>query len=102
MLLDRKYLQIIIAVLYCHSITSTHLQEIRNALTSLVHKIEHWHTSVVLILMSHGEEAGILGIDGNLITMAEIKERFSGRQCPALIAKPKIIFVQACRGSECL
>ncbi|XP_011660412.1 caspase-3-like [Strongylocentrotus purpuratus] len=48
--------------------------------------------------MSHGEKRGIYGTDLEVVTIREIKSKFSGRQCPALIGKPKIFFIQACRG----
>eukprot|EP00057_Strongylocentrotus_purpuratus_P000592 XP_001179068.1 PREDICTED: cell death protein 3-like [Strongylocentrotus purpuratus] len=56
------------------------------------------HSSVVLVLMSHGEKRGIYGTDLEVVTIQEIKSKFSGRQCPALLGKPKIFFIQACRG----
>ena len=52
--------------------------------------------------MSHGEREGIYGIDGNVVTFKDILDKFMGRNCTALIDKPKIFFVQACRGGEYL
>ncbi|XP_071479483.1 caspase-3-like [Diadema antillarum] len=74
--------------------------EIREALALLKTKIRPSHTSVVLVFMSHGDREGICGKDGSVITVEEIKETFSGRNCPYLRGKPKILFFQACRGEK--
>ncbi|XP_072180833.1 caspase-3-like [Diadema setosum] len=74
------------------------IDEIREALASLKTKIRPSHTSVVLVFMSHGDREGICGKDGKVITVEEIKETLSGRNCPELRGKPKIFFFQACRG----
>ncbi|XP_072166109.1 caspase-2-like [Diadema setosum] len=69
-------------------------------LHSLKDEIKKFHTSVVIVLMSHGTEEGILGTDDKVVQMKEIKEVFSGRNCPQLNGKPKIFFIQACRGDK--
>ncbi|XP_071479489.1 caspase-3-like [Diadema antillarum] len=74
--------------------------EIREALASLKTKIRSSHTSAVLVFMSHGDREGICGKDGSVISVEEIKEIFSGRNCPELRGKPKIFFFQACRGDK--
>ncbi|XP_011669732.1 caspase-3-like [Strongylocentrotus purpuratus] len=73
---------------------------IRQKLKSLTQKILSSHTSVVLVFMSHGKEAGIQGTDEEVVTVKEIKDMFSGNNCPALIGKPKIMIFQACRGEK--
>ncbi|XP_071479484.1 caspase-3-like [Diadema antillarum] len=74
--------------------------EIRDALASLKTEIRSFHTSAVLVFMSHGDREGICGKDGSVISVEEIKEIFSGRNCPDLRGKPKIFFFQACRGDK--
>ncbi|XP_071479487.1 caspase-3-like [Diadema antillarum] len=74
--------------------------EIRDSLASLKTKIRPSHTSAVLVFMSHGDREGICGKDGHVITVEEIKDMFSGRNCPYLRGKPKIFFFQACRGDK--
>lgn len=57
------------------------------------------HDSFICIIMSHGNEEGILGIDSQAIPVDDITAKFQGGdQCPQLVAKPKLFFLQACRG----
>ncbi|PAA59600.1 hypothetical protein BOX15_Mlig001462g1, partial [Macrostomum lignano] len=51
------------------------------------------------VLMSHGEPDQIYGTDG-LLRVDEILARFRGDVCPGLAGKPKLFFLQACRGSK--
>lgn len=49
--------------------------------------------------MSHGNEEGILGTDSQAIPVDDITAKFQGGDnCPQLVTKPKLFFLQACRG----
>ena len=50
--------------------------------------------------MSHGSKKGILGRCGESYDVNEIVDFFKGDRCPALITKPKLFFIQACRGNQ--
>ncbi len=54
----------------------------------------------VCCVMSHGNEAGVVGCDGQICPLKDITSPFDGDNCPALIGKPKVFFIQACRGHE--
>ena len=54
----------------------------------------------VLFLMSHGLETGVYGADGEVITLEYITDKFSAKFSPTLANKPKLIFIQACRGKQ--
>eukprot|EP00731_Ephydatia_muelleri_P004102 Em0002g278a len=54
--------------------------------------------SFVLCLMSHGEEGVILGVDGDEFKIHDIYGIVG--ECKNLSNKPKMVFVQACRGDE--
>uniref|UniRef100_H9GC58 Caspase-2 n=1 Tax=Anolis carolinensis TaxID=28377 RepID=H9GC58_ANOCA len=56
--------------------------------------------SCIVSLLSHGIEGGIYGIDGKLLQLQEIFRLFDNANCPNLQNKPKMFFVQACRGDE--
>lgn len=62
---------------------------------------EHWSADcLVVILMSHGDENGIFGSDGNIVHLHDdVYTLFNNEKCPALQGKPKIFFLQACRGT---
>ncbi|XP_063959832.1 uncharacterized protein LOC129267802 isoform X4 [Lytechinus pictus] len=79
-------------------------EKIRHNLDSLVRRINQEgakiHSSLVLFLMSHGTPRGILGTDELEISIEEIIGRLSGKNCHALVEKPKIVFIQACRGQN--
>lgn len=59
--------------------------------------------SVIVSFMSHGEEgesienSNILGADGIGVPVYDIISLFYNDACEALIDKPKIFFLQACR-----
>lgn len=49
-------------------------------------------------ILTHGEEEGVLGVDGLPVSLQELKEPFTGLNCPSLVNKPKLFFIQACQG----
>lgn len=53
---------------------------------------------VVLIISSHGEQNGIFGTDGKVVLLKQMTELFESKQCPGLNDKPRLVFIQACRG----
>ncbi|XP_077508544.1 caspase-14-like [Amblyomma americanum] len=56
---------------------------------------------LVVVLMSHGRQNYIYGVDFKPLHLYEdIYERFNNENCPALQGKPKLFFVQACRGGQ--
>uniref|UniRef100_U3J6D5 Caspase-3 n=1 Tax=Anas platyrhynchos platyrhynchos TaxID=8840 RepID=U3J6D5_ANAPP len=56
-------------------------------------------SSFVCVLLSHGEEGLIYGTDGPLELKA-VTSLFRGDKCRSLAGKPKLFFIQACRGTE--
>ena len=55
----------------------------------------------VLFLMSHGFEDGIYGSDGKPVYLrTQIRKYLIADMCCSLANKPKLIFVQACRGQD--
>ncbi|XP_023609136.1 caspase-7 isoform X2 [Myotis lucifugus] len=51
------------------------------------------------VLLSHGEENSIYGTDGKM-DIKDLTSLFRGDRCTTLIGKPKLFFIQACRGTE--
>ncbi|KAG7326800.1 hypothetical protein KOW79_010201 [Hemibagrus wyckioides] len=54
----------------------------------------------VCFIMSHGSKDGVHGTDGGIFSKDDIFGPFSGKSCPSLVDKPKVFFIQTCRGRE--
>lgn len=68
-------------------------------LRAFARKPEHATADACMIcLLSHGEEGYMFGTDGKKIPLDEVFLLFDNRHCPSLLNKPKIFFIQACRG----
>ena len=53
----------------------------------------------VLCLMSHGKEGAFYCADGEIILLETVTDFFSNSKCTTLKGKPKLFFIQACRGN---
>ncbi|CAL1532218.1 unnamed protein product [Lymnaea stagnalis] len=51
----------------------------------------------VCVLLSHGDHEYVYGTDEG-IEVSEIFQPFRGNNCRSLVGKPKLFFIQACRG----
>ncbi|CAG2175119.1 unnamed protein product [Oppiella nova] len=58
------------------------------------------HDALAVVILSHGIKDEIYGTDGKTIAVDTILEFFNNQNCPALINKPKMFFLSACRGSQ--
>ena len=71
-------------------------------ITSLVEAVAQMdhsqYDSVVLFLASHGDTGCLYGSDDRVVSIEDIQKNLS--ECKTLVGKPKIIFIQACRGAE--
>ncbi|KAK5865228.1 hypothetical protein PBY51_016408 [Eleginops maclovinus] len=56
------------------------------------------NASFACVLLSHGDDGVIYGIDG-CEKLDELTKYFKGNRCRALVGKPKLFFIQACRGT---
>ncbi|CAH1789637.1 unnamed protein product [Owenia fusiformis] len=52
----------------------------------------------VWCILSHGIRDAVFGTDGKEVNINSLTYFFKGSNCPELIGKPKMLFVQACRG----
>ncbi|CAH1239904.1 CASP2 [Branchiostoma lanceolatum] len=52
----------------------------------------------IVVLMSHGAQGEIYGTDGKTVEYRDIFAVFDNKNCPDLQGKPKLFFIQACRG----
>ncbi|CAO1419904.1 unnamed protein product, partial [Diamesa tonsa] len=51
-------------------------------------------------VMSHGEIDGQISAADKYYNVQELWENFLGEKCKSLIGKPKMFFIQACRGNK--
>jgi len=51
----------------------------------------------VCVILSHGEEGLVYGTNGT-VKLDRIYSIFKGEVAPSLVGKPKLFFIQACRG----
>ena len=56
------------------------------------------YDSFVCCILSHGYGDGVYGTDWEQVEFREIFKLFQGNFCPTLLNKPKLFFIQACRG----
>uniref|UniRef100_A0A669C4L0 Caspase-3 n=1 Tax=Oreochromis niloticus TaxID=8128 RepID=A0A669C4L0_ORENI len=56
------------------------------------------NASFVCVMLSHGDEGVIYGTDG-CEKFDTLVQCFKGNHCKGLVGKPKLFFIQACRGS---
>ncbi|CAG2108821.1 unnamed protein product [Medioppia subpectinata] len=58
------------------------------------------HNALAVIILSHGSTEGIYGTDGVTVPQNKIFKMFNNKNCPQLIFKPKMFFLNACRGGH--
>ncbi|KAI5107225.1 caspase-8 [Silurus meridionalis] len=72
-------------------------------LTALEDLCKRDHTKadcVVCCLMSHGYDGGLYGVEKGKVPIKDMLDKLDGRNCISLIQKPKLFFIQACRGNQ--
>ncbi|XP_041364768.1 caspase-3-like [Gigantopelta aegis] len=63
-------------------------------------KLDHTRNDCfACVILSHGEEGTVYGTDGP-VEIKDLVEPFKGHNCPSLAGKPKLFFIQACRGQS--
>ncbi|XP_054361139.1 caspase-2 isoform X3 [Mirounga angustirostris] len=84
-----------------HVLLDQTAQEMQEKLQNFAQLPAHRVTdSCIVALLSHGVEGGIYGVDGRLLQLQEVFRLFDNASCPNLQNKPKMFFIQACRGDE--
>ena len=66
-----------------------------------VSDIDHTMFDCLLVAIStHGNDGELYGTDSESIPVEDLTKLFYNNQCPSLVGKPKIFFLQACRGKN--
>lgn len=82
------------------------LQEIDEALMKFSKNPKLKETdSVFVVIMSHGKLGAVLGVnfrdeEPDEFPVDNIYKHLGTEKCPALLNKPKVIIIQACRGGD--
>ncbi|XP_071945612.1 caspase-7-like [Antedon mediterranea] len=68
-------------------------------------KLRHYSTMnhsrydcFIIAVLTHGVNGALYSVDERLIKVDDIQNCFTGDSCPSLTGKPKLFFIQACRG----
>ncbi|XP_067393829.1 caspase-1-like isoform X2 [Emydura macquarii macquarii] len=83
-----------------------HSQAMEDSLKQFAARKEHEASdSTFLVLMSHGVKAGLCGTKAkdesvDILPLDTIYSTFNNKNCKALMRKPKVIIIQACRGEN--
>ncbi|XP_030644207.1 caspase-3-like [Chanos chanos] len=75
------------------------VNQIKNVLGSAAKENHSQCASFVCVLLSHGDEGIFFGTDGS-VELKTLTSMFRGDRCPSLAGKPKLFFIQACRGTD--
>nr|XP_040042114.1 caspase-3a [Gasterosteus aculeatus aculeatus] len=73
--------------------------QIQHVLTSVSKQDHSCSASFVCVLLSHGDGDLFFGTDGP-VPLKSLTSLYRGDRCKSLVGKPKLFFIQACRGTE--
>ena len=74
--------------------------EIKHTLTDLASRNFKQYDCLLVAILTHGVEGKLYGTKGAEIPVKDLTALFNGNRCPSLVGKPKIFFLQACRGGN--
>ncbi|XP_070770392.1 caspase-3a [Enoplosus armatus] len=75
------------------------VDQMKHVLTSVSKEDHSSSASFICVLLSHGDEGVFFGTDGS-IELKYLTSLFRGDHCKSLVGKPKLFFIQACRGTD--
>ena len=76
-------------------------QEIVKAAQEMAARDHSKYGAFVFCIMSHGDIKDVIyGVDNRKAGMEDLMSEFKPTNCPTLENKPKLFFIQACRGSK--
>lgn len=75
------------------------VEQMKQVLTTVSKQDHSAVASFICVLLSHGDEGVFFGTDGS-IELKYLTSLFRGDRCKSLVGKPKLFFIQACRGTD--
>lgn len=79
--------------------TDLSVKDMKEKLQTVAQQDHSNNASFVCVILSHGDEGVIFGTDG-CEKLDVLTRYFKGDQSKSLVGKPKLFFIQACRGSD--
>ncbi|VDH91685.1 Hypothetical predicted protein [Mytilus galloprovincialis] len=73
-------------------------EEIVEKITELAEVDHSKYGACVVCILSHGYETAVFGSYGHSVGINHLTSLLSPRNCQSLTGKPKLLFIQACRG----
>ena len=75
--------------------------DMEKAFTEAAEKQSREYDCFVAIILTHGWKQNLLlGVEGGYVSLDNIISKFNNQNCKELIGKPKLFFIQACRGEQ--
>ncbi|XP_071380459.1 caspase-3-like [Centroberyx affinis] len=75
------------------------VDQMKQVLTAVSKEDHSSSASFVCVLLSHGDEGVFFGTDTS-VELKSLTSLFRGDRCKSLVGKPKLFFIQACRGTD--
>lgn len=95
--LEEIFKQLDFKVILYRNLTSTAMLDCFKKITKLPELSQH--DTFVSIILTHGDDGRVVyGTDASRLKVDEILPCFTNENCPQLKNKPKLFFIQACRG----
>lgn len=97
--LEKIFTQLDFKVLHYRNLTSMAMLE---CFKKIVQRPElSQHDAFISIILTHGDDSRVLiGTDASRLKVDDFTHFFTNANCPQLNNKPKLFFIQACRGSN--
>ena len=75
-------------------------QQMKEYLSQVANRDQHdTADSFVCCILSHGDKDSLFGSDSQVVDIDDLVTPFKGNRCHRLAGKPKMFFIQSCRGS---
>lgn len=75
-------------------------EEIKDVFRNLQYDVSEQSDCFVCCILTHGYKFGLYGNDGNKIEVNKLRDYVDANRVPKLAGKPKLFFIQACRGKK--
>lgn len=75
-----------------------HKEEMLNVMDEIGRRDHRDYDSFVCCILSHGTAGHVFGTDSEKVSLDDLTAKINARRCPSLHNKPKLFFLQACRG----